>query len=357
MNNSQIIRKIIINSPLFLGCLFIQSFILSKAEYFIFTFIIINISISLSILELSSNSNQFRNKNELIFHILKNNVFGLFIFFISKYTFLKMFGLFYAISWLSAYVIQTNFDYVLYDDKNLIISKNIDADIYFNAVKKPLFAHQNVEIFIKGKIKKEPIIINENSFMLEKKIKPKNELKRVFGISIIHKKNKIFDFFRTESLFIPCVKKPNQISQENQFEIIDRNDNNNLFLNNNISRISYNNNNNDAYFNNNNSSNVFLFQNSYSNSSNIFSNVSNLSNSNNLFNDLNSLSISQQNTFYDSFREREVERHQTIVHCTTYGKKYHSGGCGYLHSSDYTIALEKAKQRGLGPCSRCCPPY
>lgn len=44
------------------------------------------------------------------------------------------------------------------------------------------------------------------------------------------------------------------------------------------------------------------------------------------------------------------------VHITNTGKKYHSAGCQYLRKSDIITTLDKAKAKGLGPCSKCSPP-
>lgn len=44
------------------------------------------------------------------------------------------------------------------------------------------------------------------------------------------------------------------------------------------------------------------------------------------------------------------------VHITKTGKKYHSAGCQYLSKSDIITTLDKAKAKGLGPCSKCSPP-
>lgn len=44
------------------------------------------------------------------------------------------------------------------------------------------------------------------------------------------------------------------------------------------------------------------------------------------------------------------------VHITNTGKKYHSAGCQYLKKSDILTTLDKAKSKGLEPCSKCSPP-
>lgn len=54
--------------------------------------------------------------------------------------------------------------------------------------------------------------------------------------------------------------------------------------------------------------------------------------------------------------ETPAETTTIIVHITDTGKKYHSAGCRYLHSSDIEIELSQAKARGLTPCSVCNPP-
>jgi hypothetical protein len=45
-----------------------------------------------------------------------------------------------------------------------------------------------------------------------------------------------------------------------------------------------------------------------------------------------------------------------IVYVTNYGECYHEAGCGYLHSSQKQITLEKAVNQGYRACSRCNPP-
>jgi hypothetical protein len=47
---------------------------------------------------------------------------------------------------------------------------------------------------------------------------------------------------------------------------------------------------------------------------------------------------------------------ETIVHVTKAGKKYHRAGCGSLASTDLTMTLAEAKQKGLEPCGKCHPP-
>lgn len=56
--------------------------------------------------------------------------------------------------------------------------------------------------------------------------------------------------------------------------------------------------------------------------------------------------------------ETEVQSNDgsVIVHVTDSGKKYHSAGCSYLSKSDHEITLEKAREEGLEPCSKCNPP-
>ena len=44
------------------------------------------------------------------------------------------------------------------------------------------------------------------------------------------------------------------------------------------------------------------------------------------------------------------------VYRTNYGECYHTQGCTYLRKSCIEITLNYAKQIGLRPCSRCCPP-
>lgn len=44
------------------------------------------------------------------------------------------------------------------------------------------------------------------------------------------------------------------------------------------------------------------------------------------------------------------------VHITETGSKYHSAGCQYLSKSDIITTLDKAKAKGLEPCSKCSPP-
>ena len=355
MENSPIIREIVFSSPLLLGCLFIPYFDLSTFAYFTFTMTMICCSVFLFILEISPNFNKFKNKNELFFHVFKNISFGIFLFLTSKYIMLKKFGLFYTLSWLLACIFKAffnndlNYGYSYNNYKNGIIYKNLDLNIYYKPTKKPVIILKKIKVYkIEKKKKKASIITNENSFMLEKKIKPKNVVKRAFSISLIYKQKKIFNLFRVESLFISSIKKENQISRENSFQIIHENQNINL-LNGCFSRISINNNYSNLNSNNNNNWNgPFLFQNSNLNSSNAFSNYSNSNNP------LNNFSFSEQDTFHESFRERE--RHQIIVHRTTYGNKYHRGNCGYLHSSNYEITLQKAKELGLTACFRCRPP-
>lgn len=45
-----------------------------------------------------------------------------------------------------------------------------------------------------------------------------------------------------------------------------------------------------------------------------------------------------------------------IVYITDYGKKYHTYGCQYLHSSSNEIKLKDATRRGYEPCLKCEPP-
>lgn len=54
--------------------------------------------------------------------------------------------------------------------------------------------------------------------------------------------------------------------------------------------------------------------------------------------------------------ETPAETTTIIVHVTETGKKYHSAGCRYLHSSDIEMELSEAKAMGLTPCSVCNPP-
>lgn len=64
-------------------------------------------------------------------------------------------------------------------------------------------------------------------------------------------------------------------------------------------------------------------------------------------------SVEPQNT------EQPVEQtdnNSIEVHITETGKKYHSAGCQYLKKSDIVVTLEQAKNKGLGPCSKCNPP-
>ena len=49
------------------------------------------------------------------------------------------------------------------------------------------------------------------------------------------------------------------------------------------------------------------------------------------------------------------EKQESIVYRTKTGKKYHSYGCRYLHSSCIEITLEKAKTMRLTPCLICKP--
>lgn len=51
-----------------------------------------------------------------------------------------------------------------------------------------------------------------------------------------------------------------------------------------------------------------------------------------------------------------AQTQDNIVHITKSGKKYHSAGCTYLESSDIELDLQKAKERGYTPCSKCNPP-
>lgn len=44
------------------------------------------------------------------------------------------------------------------------------------------------------------------------------------------------------------------------------------------------------------------------------------------------------------------------VYITEGGKKYHRHGCQYLSNSSIPIDLDKAKDKGYTPCSRCHPP-
>ncbi|NLL53411.1 MAG: MBL fold metallo-hydrolase [Peptococcaceae bacterium] len=45
-----------------------------------------------------------------------------------------------------------------------------------------------------------------------------------------------------------------------------------------------------------------------------------------------------------------------IVYKTKTGEKYHVNGCGSLSRSKIEISFKKAKEQGLGPCSKCKPP-
>lgn len=53
---------------------------------------------------------------------------------------------------------------------------------------------------------------------------------------------------------------------------------------------------------------------------------------------------------------QSVDSDNTVVHITKTGEKYHSAGCQYLRKSDIEVTLAQAKERNLGPCSKCNPP-
>ena len=48
---------------------------------------------------------------------------------------------------------------------------------------------------------------------------------------------------------------------------------------------------------------------------------------------------------------------KVIVYVTSSGEKYHRRSCQYLYSSCIEIDLQKAKQKGYDPCSKCNPPH
>lgn len=52
----------------------------------------------------------------------------------------------------------------------------------------------------------------------------------------------------------------------------------------------------------------------------------------------------------------QTDNNSIEVYITETGKKYHSAGCQYLKKSDIVVTLEQAKNKGLGPCSKCSPP-
>lgn len=56
------------------------------------------------------------------------------------------------------------------------------------------------------------------------------------------------------------------------------------------------------------------------------------------------------------FHEDGNKASQTIVYITRTGECYHSGSCGYLHSSKIPVTLGDAIARGYRPCSRCSAP-
>ena len=59
-----------------------------------------------------------------------------------------------------------------------------------------------------------------------------------------------------------------------------------------------------------------------------------------------------------SYESPDVDSTETIeVHITKTGKKYHRSGCSSLKSSDITVSLQEAKDKGLEPCKSCNPPY
>lgn len=57
----------------------------------------------------------------------------------------------------------------------------------------------------------------------------------------------------------------------------------------------------------------------------------------------------------DDTSDDDNEKSSYTVYVTTYGKKYHSAGCGSLWSSCHEINIDDAISKGYEPCERCNP--
>ncbi|WP_459195688.1 ComEC/Rec2 family competence protein [Wukongibacter baidiensis] len=72
-------------------------------------------------------------------------------------------------------------------------------------------------------------------------------------------------------------------------------------------------------------------------------------------NNVQSSSGQELNTDSGATQIKVPESKTKTVYVTETGKKYHTGGCGYLKKSKIPINLTDAKIQGYTPCSRCKP--